>query len=83
VRAVHCSEVAAALWLCRVSGPAQRDGNVMIDVRRTGVAFALALAMALPDAAQAEALKVLTAGAFKQVLLAILPQFEATGKRVQ
>jgi molybdate transport system substrate-binding protein len=55
----------------------------MIDVRRTGVAFALALAMALPDAAQAEALKVLTAGAFKQVLLAILPQFEATGKRVQ
>jgi molybdate transport system substrate-binding protein len=55
----------------------------MIDVRRARLMFAVAVALALPDAAQAEALKVLTAGAFKQVLLAILPQFEATGHEVQ
>lgn len=39
--------------------------------------------MALPGAAQAEALKVMTAGAFKQVLLAVIPQFQATGRDVQ
>ncbi len=55
----------------------------MIDLRRTGAAFAVALAIALPDAAQADALKVLTAGAFKQVLLAIIPQFQATGRDLQ
>jgi molybdate transport system substrate-binding protein len=44
--------------------------------------FGLAIALVLPDVAQAEPLKVLTAGAFKQVLLAILPQFEAAGHEV-
>jgi molybdate transport system substrate-binding protein len=55
----------------------------MIDVRRALLMFAVAMALALPDVARAEALKVLTAGAFKQVLLAMLPQFEATGREVQ
>jgi molybdate transport system substrate-binding protein len=55
----------------------------MIDLRRMGVALALAVAMVLPGAARAEALKVLTAGAFKQVLLAIIPQFEAEGHEIQ
>ena len=57
----------------------------MIDPRRVCLAFALAMAMAmaLPDAARADALKVLTAGAFKQVLLAIIPQFEAAGHEVR
>jgi molybdate transport system substrate-binding protein len=39
--------------------------------------------MAVPGAAGAETLKVLTAGAFKQVLLAIIPAFEATGHQLQ
>jgi molybdate transport system substrate-binding protein len=55
----------------------------MIDLKRMRVAFALAIAMALPDAARADPLKVLTAGAFKQVFLAIIPQFEAAGRTVQ
>lgn len=55
----------------------------MIDVRRMRVAFALAIATAQPDAARADALKALTAGAFKQVLLAVIPQFEAAGREVQ
>jgi len=58
----------------------------MIDLRRARiafVAFAVAMAMGRPDAAQAEALKVLTAGAFKQVLLAISPQFAASGHEIQ
>ena len=55
----------------------------MIDRRRTGVAFAVALAMALPNAAHPETLKVLSAGAFRQVLLAIIPQFQASGHEVQ
>jgi molybdate transport system substrate-binding protein len=55
----------------------------MIDLRRTRVGFAIAVAMALPGAAQAETLKVLTAGAFKPVLLALIPQFEAAGRQLQ
>ena len=55
----------------------------MIDWRRTRVTLAFAMALVLPDVAQAEALKVLTAGAFKQVLLAIIPQFEHGGREVQ
>jgi molybdate transport system substrate-binding protein len=54
----------------------------MIDLRRMGVAFAFAIGMVQPDVVRAEALKVLTAGAFKQVLLAIIPQFEAAGHEV-
>jgi molybdate transport system substrate-binding protein len=54
----------------------------MTDLRRWRVIFVLAIALVLPDVAQAEPLKVLTAGAFKQVLLAILPQFEAAGHEV-
>jgi molybdate transport system substrate-binding protein len=55
----------------------------MIDLRHMSVAGAFAIAMVLPDVARAEALKVLTAGAFKQVLLAVVPQFEAAGHEVQ
>jgi molybdate transport system substrate-binding protein len=55
----------------------------MIGSKRAGVAFALVLALAAPGVARAEPLKVLTAGAFRQVLLAIVPQFEATGRTVQ
>ena len=54
----------------------------MISSRRTRYVVALAIALLLPGVAQAEPLKVLTAGAFKQVLLAILPQFEAAGHEV-
>jgi molybdate transport system substrate-binding protein len=54
----------------------------MTDLRRWRVIFVLAIALVLPDVVQAEPLKVLTAGAFKQVLLAILPQFEAAGHEV-
>jgi molybdate transport system substrate-binding protein len=55
----------------------------MIDRRRARLMFVVAMTLAWPDPARAEALKVLTAGAFKQVLLAILPQFEAAGHEVQ
>jgi molybdate transport system substrate-binding protein len=44
--------------------------------------LALAATIALPHAADATTLKVLTAGAFKQVLTAVLPQFEARGNDV-
>jgi len=54
----------------------------MIDPRRMRLLFALSVVLVLPDLARAEPLKVLTAGAFKQVLLAVLPQFEAAGHEV-
>jgi molybdate transport system substrate-binding protein len=47
------------------------------------VGVAAAIALNLPVAADAEALKVLTAGAFKQVLLSAVPQFEKDGQAVQ
>ena len=50
---------------------------IMTKLKPAGLAFAIAIA--LPGAAQAETLKVLTAGAFKQVLLAVIPQFQAAG----
>ena len=43
----------------------------------------IAAALALPGAARAETLRVLTAGAFKSVLIAVLPQFETSERRVQ
>jgi molybdate transport system substrate-binding protein len=55
----------------------------MIGFRRTRVAFAIAVATGLPGAARAETLKVLTAGAFKPVLQALVPQFEAAGRELQ
>jgi molybdate transport system substrate-binding protein len=55
----------------------------MIDVRRAVVAIAMALAVASPGTARAEPVKVLTAGAFKQVLLAIAPQFKAAGYSIE
>jgi molybdate transport system substrate-binding protein len=55
----------------------------MIDLRRTCVGFAVVLALVLPGAAQADTLKVLSAGAFKQVLAAMIPQFVATGREIQ
>jgi molybdate transport system substrate-binding protein len=47
------------------------------------VALAFAIAVVLSGEARAEPLKVLTAGAFKQVLLAVIPQFEASGRKVK
>jgi molybdate transport system substrate-binding protein len=46
------------------------------------IALTSVLAMALPGIARAETIKVLTAGAFKQVLLAVIPQFEASGHKI-
>jgi molybdate transport system substrate-binding protein len=54
---------------------------IMMKLKSAGLA--LAIAIALPGAAQAEALKVLTAGAFKQVLLAVIPQFQASGRDIK
>jgi molybdate transport system substrate-binding protein len=47
------------------------------------IALAFAMAMVLVGEAQAETLKVLTAGAFKQVLLAVIPQFQGAGREVK
>jgi molybdate transport system substrate-binding protein len=47
------------------------------------VATLLAIGLGLPATARAETLKVLTAGAFKQVMLAMMPQFKAMGHDVQ
>jgi molybdate transport system substrate-binding protein len=52
-------------------------------MRAKYVVLALAIAIALPGAARAEPLKVLTAGAFKQVLLAVIPPFQASGREVK
>jgi molybdate transport system substrate-binding protein len=46
-------------------------------------AIAGVLAVTMPVAAVAEPLKVLSAGAFKQVLLGVIPQFEKDGRDVQ
>jgi molybdate transport system substrate-binding protein len=54
---------------------------IMTKLKSAGLA--LAIAVAFPGAAQAETLKVLTAGAFKQVLLAVIPQFQASGHDVK
>ena len=48
----------------------------------TVLASALTLALVPPDVARAETIKVLTAGAFKQVLQAVIPPFEASGHKV-
>ncbi len=53
----------------------------MMNLKSAGLA--LAIAIAWPGAAQAEPLKVLTAGAFKQVLLAVIPQFQAAGHDIK
>ena len=45
-------------------------------------AIVLTAMLSLPCAASAETLKVLTAGAFKNVLIAMLPQFQAGGHEV-
>jgi molybdate transport system substrate-binding protein len=63
-------------WKMMVPEPA-----IMTKLKFAG--WALAIAIALPGAAQAEALKVLTAGAFKQVLLAVIPQFQASGRDIK
>jgi molybdate transport system substrate-binding protein len=57
----------------------------MIDMRRAAMAVAVtgALALASAGATRAEPMKVLTAGAFRQVLLAILPQFEQAGQSIE
>ena len=53
----------------------------MLRVRYVALAFAIAVV--LSGEARAEPLKVLTAEAFKQVLLAVIPQFEASGRKVK
>jgi molybdate transport system substrate-binding protein len=55
----------------------------MSTARLRLLAFLFVAASMLPALAQADTLKVLTAGAFKQVLLATLPQFESAGHQVQ
>src|SRR3954471_14442149 len=60
---------------------------VMMDFIRmrvlAGPAIALVFTVALPpQIARADTVKVLTAGAFKQVLLAVIPRFEASGNKV-
>lgn len=55
-------------------------GNVAKRGLRTRLAIAaMAVSLSAPVAAHAETLKVLTAGAFRQVLLAALPQFKSQG----
>ncbi len=46
-------------------------------------AIASVLAWAVPGLASAESLKVLSAGALKQVMLGVIPQFESGGTMVQ
>jgi len=57
-----------------------------MDLRHMRIVAAIALAaastLAMAGAARAETIKVLTAGAFKQVLLVVLPQFEASGNKL-
>ena len=43
---------------------------------------ALAFALAIPFQASAAELKILTAGAFRQVVLALQPQFEKQGHKL-
>jgi molybdate transport system substrate-binding protein len=60
-------------------------GPGMNAIRKTIVfgASAIALSAGLPPSASADDLKVLTAGAYKQVVAAMTPQFEAsTGHRI-
>ncbi len=45
--------------------------------------LAFTFAIVLSSAVRAETLKVLTAGAFKQVLLAVIPQFEASSRALK
>src|SRR5262249_49919067 len=78
----------AATARARSHGPRGTYGKMwqaMEDVMRTvllGLAMVL-MAAGAPRAAAAAEIKVLTAGAFKQVLLALLPDFErATGHKV-
>jgi molybdate transport system substrate-binding protein len=58
-------------------------GRVMRIRANHMLATLFGLALALPATAQAETIKVLTAGAFKQVMLAMMPQFQAMGHDVQ
>jgi molybdate transport system substrate-binding protein len=51
--------------------------------RAKSIALAFAIAVVLFGEARAETLKVLTAGAFKQVLLAVIPQFQASGRELK
>ena len=47
------------------------------------IAIAFVVALVFLGEARAETLKVLTAGAFKQVLLTVIPQFQTTGRDVK
>jgi molybdate transport system substrate-binding protein len=51
-------------------------------MKHTRLVLVLMASIALPGAARADSLKILTAGAFKQVLMAVLPAFEAAGHQV-
>jgi molybdate transport system substrate-binding protein len=55
----------------------------MIKLQSAVAIAVISMALSLSGAVHAEPLKILTAGAFKQVLLAITPQFETGGQAVQ
>jgi molybdate transport system substrate-binding protein len=55
----------------------------MLKWQYTIVATLITIVVSLSNSAGAEPLKILSAGAFKQVLLAIIPQFEKGGQTVQ
>jgi molybdate transport system substrate-binding protein len=59
------------------------ERSTKLTWRYAAAAIVSAVALTLPGIAAAEPLKVLTAGAFRQVLLAIVPQFEKDGQTVQ
>jgi molybdate transport system substrate-binding protein len=61
----------------------RRIGATLLKWRYIAVALLSAGVLMSPELASAEPLKVLTAGAFKQVLLGIAPQFETDGRSVQ
>jgi len=58
------------------------EDDMMKTIWRSGVAV-LILGVAITGAQAAEPIKVLSAGAFKQVLIAILPQYETSERRVE
>jgi molybdate transport system substrate-binding protein len=73
-----------ALLTCAAVDAATITGtNAMICRACNLFAIILAASMMLPAAAKCETVKVLTAGAFKLVLLAVLPAFQAYGHEVQ
>ncbi len=61
----------------------QTEKMRILPWRQTAVALLSAAILFSPVAVHADTLKVLTAGAFKQVLLGIVPEFEKQGHSIQ